>query len=113
VSELDRDSVVAVMTTVPDPEAAESIARTVVEERLAACANLLGSVVSLFRWEGRVQREVEVLVVMKTTRQGIDNLRRRIVEIHPYDVPEFIALPVQEGHEPYLQWVRSEVGSVP
>ena len=64
MSELDRDSVVAVMTTVPDPEAAESIARTVVEERLAACANLLGSVVSRFRWEGRMQREGEVLVGM-------------------------------------------------
>lgn len=108
-----NQAVVAVITTVPDPEVAESIARTVVEERLAACANLLGSAVSIFRWESRVEREVEVLVIMKTTRQGIDDLRRRIVDLHPYDVPELIVLPVQEGYEPYLQWVRSEVGSVP
>ena len=113
MSDSSQDSVVAVITTVPDPEVAESIARAVVEERLAACANLLGNVVSIFRWESRMEREVEVLVIMKTTRQGIDNLRQRIVDLHPYDVPELIALPVQEGYEPYLQWVRSEVGSVP
>ena len=107
MSDSSQDSVVAVITTVPDPEVAESIARAVVEERLAACANLLGNVVSVFRWENRMERKVEVLVIMKTTRQGIDNLRQRIVDLHPYDVPELIALPVQEGYEPYLQWVRS------
>ena len=112
MSNSGQDSVVAVITTVPDPEVAESIARAVVEERLAACANLLGNVVSVFRWENRMERKVEVLVIMKTTQQGFDNLRRRIVELHPYDVPELIALPVQGGYEPYLQWVRSEVGSV-
>ena len=97
MSDSSQDSVVAVITTVPDPEVAESIARAVVEERLAACANLLGNVVSVFRWENRMERKVEVLVIMKTTRQGIDNLRQRIVDLHPYDVPELIALPVQEG----------------
>ena len=112
MSNSGQDSVVVVITTVTDPEVAENIARTVVEEKLAACANLLGSVVSIFRWKSHVEREVEVMVIMKTTQQGLDNLRRRIVELHPYDVPELIALPVQGGYEPYLQWVRSEVSSV-
>lgn len=97
-----------VLVTAPDAETAERLGRTVVEERLAACANLLPGVVSLFRWEGQMQREAEVLVILKTTRERLDALRARIVELHPYDVPEILALGVESGHDPYLEWVRAE-----
>lgn len=103
-------AVVAVLTTTPDQEVAERIGGAVVEERLAACANVLPGVISIFRWGGEVRREKEVLVLLKTTVAGVEALCGRIVELHPYDVPEVLALPVRAGHEPYLDWVRAEVG---
>lgn len=102
--------VVAVLTTAPSVEVAERIGETLVQERLAACANLVPGVRSIFRWKGAVSRESEVLVVIKTTHEALDPLRRRIVELHPYEVPEVIALDVRAGHAPYLDWVRAEVG---
>lgn len=100
-----------VLMTAPDMEVAEGLARTVVEEGLAACANLLPGVVSLYRWEGELQRDDEVLLVLKSTAGALERLRARAVALHPYDVPEFLALPVVDGHEPYLGWVRDGVGS--
>ena len=101
--------VVAVLMTAPDAETAESLARTLVDERLAACANLVPGVTSVYRWEGEVQRDAEVLVVLKTTRDGLAGLEARAVELHPYDVPEVLALPVVGGHAPYAAWVAGEV----
>ena len=96
--------------TAPDAEVAERLARTLVDERLAACANIVPGVVSVYRWEGEVQRDSEVLVILKTSAEVLDDLESRAVELHPYDVPEVLALPVRGGHEPYLDWVRAEVG---
>ena len=103
------ESVVAVLTTAPSAEVADRIGSTLVEEKLAACANLVPGVSSVFRWKGQVSREAEVLVVLKTTGARLSELRRRLVELHPYEVPEMIALDVREGHPPYLEWVRAEV----
>jgi periplasmic divalent cation tolerance protein len=102
--------VVAVLTTAPSAEVAERIGETLVAERLAACANVVPGIRSIFRWKGAVSRESEVLVVLKTTADAWDRVRRRIVELHPYEVPEVIALDVGAGHVPYLEWVRTEVG---
>lgn len=99
----------AVVTTVPDVLVSERLATTLVEERLAACANIVPSVISIYRWEGSVQRDDEVLVVFKTTDDAVPDLRDRIVELHPYDVPEVLALRVVDGSDEYLQWVRDEV----
>jgi periplasmic divalent cation tolerance protein len=109
-ADTDTTDIRAVLVTVPDPEAADRLGRTLVEERLAACANLVPGVVSLYRWEGEVQRDEEVLLILKCTAPGVEALRRRVVELHPYDVPEVLALPVAEGHAPYLRWVREEAG---
>ena len=108
---MSDDRVLAVLTTVPNAEVAERIGGALVEERLAACANVVPGVRSVFRWKGEVEHETEVLVILKTTANSWDALRRRVVELHPYDVPEVIALDVPQGHEPYLSWVRAEVGS--
>jgi periplasmic divalent cation tolerance protein len=109
MSDEQSTEVRVVLTTAPSIEVAERIAGALVEERLAACATVVPGVVSIYRWEGALRREGEVLVVLKTTGEGVESLRSRVVELHPYDVPEVLALGVQAGHEPYLAWVRDEV----
>lgn len=104
-----ESGITAVVTTAPDVSAAESLAARVVGERLAACANVVPGVISVYWWDGQVQRDGEVLVVFKTTATTYPALRDRIVELHPYDVPEILALPVPRGSESYLEWVRREV----
>jgi periplasmic divalent cation tolerance protein len=99
-----------VLTTAPSAAVAEDLARALVDERLAACANIVPGVTSLFRWEGAVNRESEVLVLLKTTAAAVDRLSARLVELHPYDVPEVLAFGPVGGHEPYADWVRQEVG---
>ncbi|MDP2955587.1 MAG: divalent-cation tolerance protein CutA [Longimicrobiales bacterium] len=99
----------AVLVTAPDPEAAEAIARALVEEGLIACASLVPGVVSIYRWKGELKRDREVLLVMKTTAARIPVLRDRTAELHPYEVPEVLVLPVDDGFGPYLEWVRAEV----
>lgn len=108
MAEASASPVVAVLMTAPDAETGERLGARLVEERLAACANVLSGVVSIFRWEGEVKTEGEALVILKTTMARLDELRERAVSIHPYDVPEVIALPVTAGHAPYLEWVRVE-----
>jgi len=102
--------ILTVFVTVPDVEVAERLGRTLVDERLAACANIVQDVLSVYRWEGEVRRDSEALVIMKTTADGLAALEARAIELHPYDVPEVLALPVVGGHGPYMDWVRTEVG---
>lgn len=103
------DRVMVALTTAPSAAVAEQMARSLVLERLAACANVIAGVTSIFRWEGEVQREGEVLIILKTTERAVAALEQRVVELHPYDVPEFVALPVVAGHAPYLDWVGAEL----
>lgn len=100
-----------ILVTVPDLEEGKRIARAVVEERLAACVNLVPGVLSVYRWQEGVEEAGEVLLVMKGTADGFEPLRARVVELHPYDTPEVLALPVPEGDERYLAWLRAGVGS--
>lgn len=97
------------MVTAPDAGTAESLARAVVGERLAACVNLVPGVVSVYRWEGAVHRDEEILLVLKTTAERVEALRERVVALHPYDVPEVLVLTVAEAHEPYRAWVQDQV----
>jgi periplasmic divalent cation tolerance protein len=96
------------LSTCPEAEMAGRIARTLVEERLAACVNQVSGVRSTYRWQGRVIEEAEVLLVIKTTRERFDALRGRLLELHPYEVPELIALEIVDGHVPYLEWIAAE-----
>ena len=97
-----------VLVTAPDRAAAEALAERLVEERLAACASLVEGLASLFWWEGRIQRADEVLLLLKTPAERVPALITRAAELHPYDVPEVLALAVEAGHAPYLDWVRAE-----
>jgi periplasmic divalent cation tolerance protein len=101
--------VMVVLVTAPSEDAAAWLARTLVEERLAACGNVIPGLRSLYRWEGQVQDEPEVLLVLKTTRGHLDALRERVVALHPYKVPEVLALRVEAGSAAYLAWVAEQV----
>ena len=100
--------IVLVLTTVPDAETGERMARALVDERLAACVNVHGPMVSIYRWRGRVEREVEHQVFIKTTAGLVEAVRHRIAELHPYELPEFLIVPVEDGSEDYLAWVKAE-----
>jgi periplasmic divalent cation tolerance protein len=87
---------------------AAEIAQTVVEEGLAACVSLIPQVRSFYRWEGELYADPEQLAIIKTTAERFEALRERIVEMHPYDCPEVVAVPISHGHPAYLSWVRDE-----
>lgn len=103
------DAVRVVLVTAPDAETAARIARALVGEGLAACANLVPGVRSIYRWEGAVQDDAEVLLVLKTSRSRCPALAARVKDLHPYELPEVIALPVEGGSEAYLAWVLGAV----
>jgi periplasmic divalent cation tolerance protein len=104
------ESAKVVLVTLPDEAAAESLVTRLVEERVVACGNIVPGLTSIYRWQGAVERAAEVMVVFKTTGAGAERLIRRVPELHPYDVPEVLVLPVESGHGPYLQWVVENVG---
>lgn len=104
-------SYVIVLTTFPVDGDAESLARTIVDERLAACVNLLPPMQSIYRWQGAVEQASERQLVMKTTVRCVDGLKKRIAALHPYDVPEILVLPVGGGAESYLNWIDENTRS--
>jgi periplasmic divalent cation tolerance protein len=97
------ENAVVVLCTFPDLDQARQIAAALVERQVAACVNLLPGVESIYRWEGKVERASEVLAVIKTTRYA--DLEAAIRELHPYEVPEILALPVAAGLPEYLKWL--------
>lgn len=97
-----------VLVTAPDAEVAERLARTLVDERLAACVNAVPAVRSFYRWEGRVEDASEVLLVVKTRADRTAALAARVREIHPYELPEVLELPAVGGSPAYLDWLRKE-----
>lgn len=96
------------LCTVPNRDVALRVARAVVEERLAACVNLVPSVTSVYRWEGAVQEDEEVLLVLKTAPDRRAALEARLLALHPYAVPEFVVLAAQHVSAPYLEWLVRE-----
>jgi periplasmic divalent cation tolerance protein len=101
---------VVVFSTFPSTRVAKKIARTLVAERLVACVNL-STVRSIYRWQGEIEDAPEVLAIIKTTQRRVAALTARIVELHPYDLPEVIAVPIADGHRVYLGWLRNETSA--
>jgi periplasmic divalent cation tolerance protein len=97
--------------TAPDVETGTRIARVLVEERLAACVNLVSGIRSIYRWQGSLQEDAEVLLVVKTRADRSADLADRVAELHPYELPEVVLLPAVGGSLPYLDWVREEAAS--
>lgn len=98
-----------VCTTINDPDHAEQIARTLLEARLVACVNVLGPCISLYPWQGTLAREAEYLLLMKTTMACEGAVITRLQELHPYEVPEVIVLPIEAGSTAYLNWIAAAV----
>jgi periplasmic divalent cation tolerance protein len=101
--------VLVIFCTCPTEEEAGRIANDLVASGLAACVNLLPAVESIYRWQGTVEKAREILLIIKTTERQFAGIRDRIGELHSYEVPEMIALPVVSGSEPYLAWLRAQV----
>ena len=105
------DEILTVFTTWPDLETARIAARTLVEEKLAACGNIVPGVESIYRWEGKVETSAEVLVIFKTTVGSYQDFETRLRALHPYQVPEVLALRVTGGLPAYLRWVAESCGN--
>ncbi len=102
-----------VLVTVATAETGVRLGRQLVEERLAACGNVLPGLRSIYQWEGRIHDEPEALLLLKTRAELFEALRERILALHPYQVPEVLRLDVAAGHLPYLEWIRASVRSSP
>jgi periplasmic divalent cation tolerance protein len=98
---------IVVLITAPSLREARAIGRKLVEEKLAACANIIPQVASLFSWQGKIRRERESLMVLKTQQSCFDRLVTRVKSLHSYSVPEIIALPIIRGSKDYLRWIRN------
>ncbi|HSI11806.1 MAG TPA: divalent-cation tolerance protein CutA [Chthoniobacter sp.] len=105
-SQTSPNNVLIILTTWPDAEIARAAARKVVEEKLAACANVVPGVESIYRWQGNIETSSEVLVIFKTTPARYAALEARIRELHSYEVPEILSLPIGSGLPAYLGWVE-------
>lgn len=100
-----QDNQLVIFCTCPDQASGERIGAILVEERLAACVNLIPALTSIYVWNGALKREPECLLLIKTNADRFDALRQRLRDLHPYDLPEIIALPVRQGDPDYLAWL--------
>lgn len=98
-----------VLCTCPDQITAESIAQQLTADKLVACTNIIPHLTSIYFWQGKVKEGTEVLMVMKTRQEKLSDLEKALVKMHPYDFPEFIALPIIYGNASYLQWIDEVV----
>lgn len=105
---MTAEAVRVVLSTHPDRTGALELARILVREKLAACVNVLPGATSVYHWEGRLNEDVEAVMIIKTADLRADALMERVKELHPYAVPEIVALPVAGGSEAYLKWVLEE-----
>ncbi|MDI6727627.1 MAG: divalent-cation tolerance protein CutA [Thermodesulfovibrionales bacterium] len=97
---------IVVYITAPNEEEAAKIAKTIVEKRVAGCVNIVKGIRSIYSWQGKIEDDAEVLMIVKTQRHLFEPLKKRVKELHSYTVPEIIALPIIEGSEDYLNWLK-------
>ncbi len=101
---------IVVYITAPNEEDAAKIANAIVEERLAACVNIVKGIRSIYSWQGKIEDDAEVLMIAKTQRHLFESLKKRVKELHSYTVPEIIAIPIIDGSEDYLNWLKEVTG---
>ena len=101
---------IVVLVTAKDSDEARKIARGLLDEKLIACANMIGNIQSLFLWQGKIEEAGEVLLVLKTRRDLFDQVALKVKSLHSYDTPEIIAIPVLKGNADYLNWIDLSVG---
>jgi periplasmic divalent cation tolerance protein len=104
-------NIVVILTTMPDTEQTDELARTLVEERLAACVTVHAPMTSTYRWKTAIEREPERQLFIKTTRDRVAAVEQRLRQLHPYELPEFLVLPVESGSDGYLRWVSESAAN--
>lgn len=97
------------LTTCPDSKVASSLAHTIVEQQLAACVNIIPGIQSVYQWQGEIETDNELLLVMKTNKQTLKTLELFIMQQHPYETPEFICINIESGAQAYLDWITSSL----
>lgn len=102
-----------VLCNVPEQALAEQIATTLLNEQLAACVNIMAACQSMYRWQGKIETASEIPMLIKSSKALYPRLEARLLELHPYEVPEIVALPLQDGLPAYLTWVAGELLSSP
>lgn len=98
---------IVVYVTAPSEDAAAVIARALIEQKLAACVNIVRNIRSIYSWQGKIEDDDEVLMIIKTQKKHFDALSEKVKELHSYDVPEIIALPILKGSDDYLEWIKA------
>jgi len=101
---------IVVFITAPNEDEAAKISKTLVEARLAGCVNIIKNIRSIYNWQGKIEDEKEVLMILKTQKTLFDSLMKKVKELHSYTVPEIIALPIVDGSVEYLKWLREVTG---
>jgi periplasmic divalent cation tolerance protein len=112
ISSTQGSDVLLVITNLPDRASAERVAHALIENRAAACINILAECTSVYRWQGKVENEIEVPLLIKTTHYAYPRLEQHIRALHPYELPEIIAVPVSAGLSAYLQWIDQETHKI-
>jgi periplasmic divalent cation tolerance protein len=107
----DVNEAIVVFVTTPNSEEAAQLAEMLVGQRLAACVQILPEMESVYRWQGKIERQKEVLVIAKTTKAKFEELEREVRAIHSYETPEIVALPLTAGSPAYLEWLNSSVNA--
>jgi len=100
---------IVVFITAPNYDEASRLANLLVDERLAACVQILPQMESVYRWQGKIERQQEILLIVKSVVAKFDELEKRIREAHSYDTPEIVALPINRGSQPYLEWLSASI----
>jgi periplasmic divalent cation tolerance protein len=108
---MGKNNEIAVFVTAPREEEASAIAKAIVESKLAACVNIIKNIRSIYRWQGAIEDDAEVLMIIKTQRKLFKGLSEKVKELHSYSVPEIIALPIVEGSKDYIQWIIKSTAS--
>lgn len=107
---MERNYIVVYVTT-PNTDIANKIAKNLVETRLAACVNIIQKIQSIYRWGGKIEKDEETLLIIKSRPELFNELSKAVKESHPYEVPEIIALPIIEGNKEYLDWIYGETSN--
>lgn len=106
-----KTDIIIVLVTVPGPKEGSRISKGILTSRLAACVTLIPGVQSMYWWDGKIARAKEALLVVKTTKLNYQELERKILDLHPYEVPEIIAIPLIGGVPQYIEWIKREVAN--
>lgn len=105
----DGNPAIVIMSTCPDEPSAQTIAAALIEDKLAACVNIIAGVTSVYQWQGKIEQSHEQCLIIKTLKHNYAAVERSIQELHPYELPEVISVPISEGSEQYLSWIAQNV----